>query len=117
MPDHSQSPYDRYSGKASDVTRHLAYAGFGIIWLLRRDDMPSPCFPPQLMLPALLLGSALALDALHYLLASLLLDLGKPHDSRLVAFVTRATFYLKMVLVLVAYGKIVAYVSGWMAWK
>lgn len=54
-----------YSGKTSDITRQLTFAGVAIVWLLRDATTASPV--PTELLPVLIAYvSALALDIIHY---------------------------------------------------
>ena len=61
-----------YSGKASDLSRQLAFAGIAIIWLFKKDTVPGLSIPRELLLPGLFIVSSLTLDMLHYGLGSLI---------------------------------------------
>ena len=40
-----------YSGKASDLSRQLAFAGIALIWLFKKDDAGRLSIPPDLVMP------------------------------------------------------------------
>jgi len=54
-----------YSGKTSDITRQLTFAGIAVVWLLRDSNATHPV--PASLLPALVAYvTALSLDIVHY---------------------------------------------------
>jgi hypothetical protein len=57
--------YYEFSGKASDVSRNLAFAGVAVIWLFKVGDS-TPILPRNLVLPLLLFCVGLACDLLQY---------------------------------------------------
>jgi hypothetical protein len=57
--------YYELSGKASDVSRNLAFAGIAVIWLFKVGDA-APRLPVNLMLPLVLFCVGLAFDLLQY---------------------------------------------------
>jgi len=60
-----------YSGRASDVSRQLAFAGIAVVWILRDDKAAQPI--SMSLVPALTAFVAvLALDILHYASSSLI---------------------------------------------
>jgi hypothetical protein len=61
-----------FSAKASDLTRQLAFAGIAIIWLFKKEATSGFSIPEPLLLPGLLIVVSLALDLLHYCLASVI---------------------------------------------
>jgi hypothetical protein len=61
-----------FSGKASDVSRQLAFAGIAIIWLFKKDSIPGTSIPHELLLPGIFIVVALALDIFHYCLGSII---------------------------------------------
>ena len=54
-----------FSGKASDISRQLAFAGIAVIWLFRLNVIP-PKIPSDLLIPLALLVSALFFDLAQY---------------------------------------------------
>ena len=59
-----------YSGKASDVTRQLTFAGIAVVWLLRGENAAQPI--PTPLVPVLLAYVvALGLDIVHYATSTL----------------------------------------------
>lgn len=59
-----------FSGKASDLNRQLAFAGIALIWLFKRDVGVQLTIPNDLLWPTVLIVVSLALDMLHYSVAS-----------------------------------------------
>ena len=54
-----------YSGKASDISRQLAFAGIAIIWIFKKK-VPATglTVPSELILPGILIVLALGVDLL-----------------------------------------------------
>jgi hypothetical protein len=59
-----------YSGKASDVSRQLAFAAIAIIWLFKHETAGQLNVPRELIRPGIFVVLALALDLLQYCLAA-----------------------------------------------
>ena len=64
--------YYFFSGKTSDIVRQLALAGVAIVWLFKVDVAGIPKVPAALILPLSLIVGGLALDLLHYAVATCL---------------------------------------------
>jgi hypothetical protein len=64
--------YQWFSDKASDLARHLAFAGIAVIWIFKTEGKQIPSIPAGLMLPLILFALALALDLLHYIVATII---------------------------------------------
>ena len=63
--------YDYYTGKVSDIVRQLAYAGIGVIWILKvGTDNGGIAFDAALVQVLHLYVYALAADLLHYVISS-----------------------------------------------
>jgi hypothetical protein len=62
--------FEFYTGKASDVVRQLALAGFALIWLFKRDTSTGPVVPIEFRFAAVLLLLAILFDFLQYSVAS-----------------------------------------------
>ena len=60
-----------FSGKASNLSRQLAFAAIALIWLFKNGEPGSPSIPPELLMPGFLVVAALALDMTHYVVAAL----------------------------------------------
>jgi hypothetical protein len=56
------------TGKASDVGRHLAFAGLAVVWILK-ESSGNP-IGPSLVTPLLLFVASLSLDLLQYVWCS-----------------------------------------------
>lgn len=63
--------YYEFSGKLSDVARHLAFAGLALIWLFRTGTEKTPTIPDQLLIPLGLFVITLGCDLLQYIVATL----------------------------------------------
>jgi peptidoglycan/LPS O-acetylase OafA/YrhL len=58
--------YQWYSGKASDIVRHLSFAGIAIIWIFKSQSQNMPKIPDSLLLPLALFCVSLGSDLLQY---------------------------------------------------
>ena len=107
-----------FSGKASDVSRQLAFAAIAVIWLFKSDAPGGGhlTIPRALILPGALIVTALAADLLQYIMASLIWriyyrylekkrvppDVDTQHSPWLEIPIT-ALFWIKVFLVIAAY--------------
>jgi hypothetical protein len=116
-----------FSEKASDVSRQLAFAAIAIIWLFK-SDLPGEghlTIPRALIFPGILIVTALAVDLLQYILASLIWrlyyrylekipvppDADRQHSDWLEIPIT-ALFWVKVFLVILAYIFILLFLRG-----
>jgi hypothetical protein len=60
-----------FSGKASDISRQLAFAGIAVIWIFRLSAAP-PKIPDELLFPLFLLVIALLFDIAQYGIATII---------------------------------------------
>lgn len=111
-----------FTGKASDLNRQLAFAGIAIIWLFKKDNLAGLSIPRELLWPGVLIVASLALDMLHYVVASVVWrhfyrtqeKLGADEKADLTHDVylewpIYLLFSLKIIAVLAAYVFLVAY--------
>jgi hypothetical protein len=111
-----------FSGKASDLNRQLAFAGIAIIWLFKKEPVSGLTVPRELVFPGLLIVSSLAVDMLQYTIASVLwrwfyrskekLNISEEKDIKHGVWWERPiwiAFWLKIILVLSAYGFLIEY--------
>jgi hypothetical protein len=61
-----RTTYNELTGKASDIVRQLGFAGIALIWLFRTEVAGQPRVPHALLLPGLLIVTALTFDLLQY---------------------------------------------------
>ena len=61
-----------FSGKVSDITRQLAFAGIAVIWLFKKDVSGIPKIDEALVLPGLLIVISLSCDLLQYSVGALI---------------------------------------------
>jgi hypothetical protein len=71
LNDYRQDFYT-YSGKASDLSRQLAFAGIALIWLFKSESAGQFAIPRSLITPSIFIVCALAFDMLHYVMASVI---------------------------------------------
>jgi hypothetical protein len=64
-----RNDYYGFSAKASDVCRTLAFAGIAICWIFK-SGQGTPRLPTDLLPPVALFAIGLALDLLHYVVAT-----------------------------------------------
>jgi len=62
----AQSNYEAYTGKTSDITRQLGFAGIALIWIFRANSGQGYTIPAELLLPMVLILLALTADYLQY---------------------------------------------------
>ena len=56
-----------FSGKLSDNTRKLAFAGIAIVWIFKQGENGSYTIPDALKTAMLMFVVSLSLDLLHYI--------------------------------------------------
>lgn len=66
--------YEFHTGKVSELTRQLSFAGLAIIWLFKTGQDGAFQLPVGLLAPLLMLISTLALDWLHYAVSAIIWD-------------------------------------------
>ena len=73
-----------YSGKASEATRTLAFAGVAVIWVFYEENpaQNSPHLDSNFILPLLLLTLSLTFDLLHYAAGAIIWNLVYLHHER-----------------------------------
>lgn len=62
--------YYFYSGKTSDIVRQLSLGGIALIWLFKAEKGGFEVIPQRLLLAALWLVAALALDFFQYIVGT-----------------------------------------------
>ena len=111
-----------FSGKASDLSRQLSFAGIALIWLFKKEDGGQPSIPHDLIFPGILIVASLATEIAHYCIASIIWwcfyrskeragvseDAEIDHSSAL-EFPINLLFVVKIGCVIVAYLLIFAY--------
>jgi hypothetical protein len=66
----ARDAYYDYSSRVSESTRFLAFAGIGVVWVLRVEKA-SEAITSSLLLPLLLFVASLGFHLLHYVAATL----------------------------------------------
>ena len=122
-----------YTGKASDITRHLIFAGIAIIWIFKKDVDGKTTIDAFLIYPLLLLSFAIICDLLQYVVGGLVWqkffkinekiakkehkeDTTKPIDpdistKRELNSGIYFFYYAKIVLLILAYILIISYLT------
>lgn len=111
-----------FSGKASDLSRQLAFAGIALIWLFKKDNTGQLSIPPDLVVPGIFIVCALGFDLIHYCLASLIWrwfyrskekegvsEEAEIQHSIALEIPLWTLFCLKIACVLVAYGYLLGF--------
>ncbi len=70
LSDYRETYYE-FSGKVSDISRQLAFAGIALVWLFKIDHDLYPKIPRELVLPTITLALTLAFDLLQYVSATI----------------------------------------------
>ena len=110
------------SGKASDISRQLAFAGIAVVWIFKQQGNSVVSVPEGLLVPALLFVIALALDLLQYVVASItwgrfliLAERTDPEDDKVLEASSYANvpanilFMFKIASVLLGYFLVIRY--------
>jgi len=69
LQDYRETFYE-FTGKASDITRQLSFAGIAIIWIFKKETGTALTVPHELLWPGVLIVLALFLDLLQYCLGT-----------------------------------------------
>jgi hypothetical protein len=113
----SREAYADLTEKASEISRQLAFASIGIVWVFKESGPASVTLPRDLVWPALTSVLALFLDLLHYVLSAAIwgayhrrkvsqLALDETRDfypPRIVTLPGEVLFWCKLIAVGVAY--------------
>jgi hypothetical protein len=62
--EHYRQTFYEFSGRASDISRQLAFAAIAVIWLFKKETPLS--IPHDLIVPGIFVVAALAADLLQY---------------------------------------------------
>jgi hypothetical protein len=119
--------YHEFSGKTSDITRKLAFAGIALVWIFKIETLPTPMIPKELRIPTILLALTLIFDLLQYVAGTTIWGIFQWHQERKLEnlkddpeleapswFKRPQLFFfcLKVITVLSAYFFITVYVWG-----
>lgn len=114
--------YYFFTGKLSDINRQIAFAGIALIWVFKKGDNSEFQIDSELILPAILIVSALACDIFQYIYQSVTWSIfytyhnrkNKSEDKKIESpeclnYPSWVFFFIKVILVLIAYCKIFGY--------
>jgi hypothetical protein len=117
--------YRDLSARASDISRTLALAAVALVWLFKSDGPMGPAIPSLLFWPISLIVSALSADLLQYMWGALAFGVlgrakerhGVGRDQEFVAprwinWPATLLFWVKLVLVVVAYALILKFLRS-----
>lgn len=117
-----KNDYYFFTGKLSDINRQIAFAGIAIIWVFKKGEGLEFQIDNELILPAIFIVSALAFDIFQYIYQSITWAIfytyynrkNKKEDKKIKSseylnYPSWVFFIIKVVLVLIAYWKIFAY--------
>jgi hypothetical protein len=113
----AKEAYEALSGKASDIMRQLGLGGIALIWLFRVDTAKGPTLDNALLRAALCICTAIICDFLQYVIGATIWflhfrrkekeGLKQNHEFTVpphLNWPTWTLFFMKTVLLLVAYG-------------
>ena len=69
LSDYTKDYYE-FSGKASDITRNLAFAGIALVWILKGGTATTLRIQHELLIPLALFVLCLGFDLLQYIAAT-----------------------------------------------
>lgn len=111
--------YYLFTGKLSDINRQIAFAGIALIWVFKKGSDLDFQIDNKLILPAILIVCALAFDIFQYIYQSIVWSIFytlknrkyKSEDKKIKSpeylnYPAWFFFSIKVILVLIAYGKI-----------
>lgn len=114
--------YYFFTGKLSDINRQIAFAGLAIIWIFKKGENSDIQLDVELIKPAIFIVCALAFDIFQYIYQSITWSLFYTHYNRkhkseeykiespeYLNYPSWFFFFLKVILVLIAYWKIFEY--------
>lgn len=113
----------KFSEIASENVRKLSFAGIGIIWIFKTNEINKPLFPQELFFPLLMLALTLFFDFFQYLTAYAIWlmfykiqetnEVDAQKDIKAHAALTipiSVCFVAKVCTILIAYGGIILFV-------
>ena len=114
--------YQEFSGKLSDNTRKLAFAGIAIVWIFKQEKEGTFIFPGELKLAMLMFVITLSFDLLQYIYQTIVWGTFhryyekklKSEDSELTAppyfnWPADVFFWLKVIALVVGYGLVLRF--------
>ncbi len=117
----SRQAYYDASGKASDISRQLGFAGIAIVWLFRYDQDGQQTLVEPLIPATFLIVVALALDFLQYVVTALIWSSFSRwkekrveedeefEPSKYINWPALFFFWTKIVVMVFAYGSILRF--------
>ena len=88
----TKKSYDYFSGKASDIARYIAFAGFAIIWALKSEFIIKNT-PQELIYAIGLLTIAITADLLQYVSGTIIWGIYNRKKERVYQLDEKKVFY------------------------
>lgn len=114
--------YYLFSGKVSDLTRQMAFAGIAIIWVFKKTLEGQFIIEDELVWPATLISLSLLFDISQYIYQTIVWGIffnkyekkGTKQDDDILAprcmnYPANVLFWLKVILLLISYVMIITY--------
>jgi hypothetical protein len=111
-----RNTYQEFSGLTSTISRQLAYIGIALVWIFKVTENNIHSLPEELFIPITILISALIIDLLQYITASLIWYMfyrfheikNIPEDediksSEWFVYILNTFFMTKIILICLAY--------------
>ncbi len=109
--------YSFHTGKTSDIIRQVGLGGIAVVWVFKVEAGGKQTVPKELLVAALLIVIALALDLIHYMTGSLVWGIYNRYKEnqntaqdaefkapRQINWPTIVLFWLKTLVMITAYG-------------
>jgi hypothetical protein len=117
--------YEELSGIASKLSRQLAFAGIGMIWIFRVSTGEQTSVPDGLLWPSILLISSLGIDLFQYLAQSItwyiyyiyqrkknVKEDDEVNEPEWPNYPTWGLFFAKIIIMITAYVTLFKYLYG-----
>lgn len=127
--DEIRSHYSYFTGKASDISRSLAFGGIAVIWIFKTTTDTKIMLPVALLAPLIWFVGGLALDLLQYIFGGLIWwayyrikerqhkkrrwsSDGNMNAPAVLPGIIHVFYWSKLVCVLVGYAYLLVYMWG-----
>ena len=114
-----KNDYYYFTGKLSEINRQIAFAGIALIWIFKNGENSNLKIENELILPAILIVLSLAFDIFQYIYQSITWSIfytyynrkNKSEEKKIKSpeylnYPSWFFFIVKVILVLLAYWKI-----------
>lgn len=77
----ARAAYEEFSGKLSDISRQLCFAGIAVVWIVRRGNEQGIVYDSFLIYPLAFFVGSLAFDLLHYIFSTFIWGFFSRHQK------------------------------------